>query len=175
MQKTLSALMAALLATSPLIASAGEFEDHAKVLSVNEKIERVNQPREECTTETVTTTTTTAPSGERDIGGAVLGGLAGAIIGSQVGKGNGRVAAGAVGAATGAIVGDRVQNSGAQAGTTTSQPKTIQRCRVIDSWQTRSLGYDVTYEYRGRTFTETLPYNPGSKLRLRVQFTPEQR
>jgi uncharacterized protein YcfJ len=103
--------------------------------------------------------------------GAVIGGLAGAILGSQVGKGSGKTAGAAVGAATGAIVGDRIGNNSSGAG---SSPQTIQRCRVIDSWQTRSLGYEVTYEYRGRTFTEILPYAPGNTLRLTVQVTPHR-
>ena len=164
-----SALLAVLMAGMPLASSAAEFDDTARVLSVREKTERVNTPREECTSETVHSSSA-APSGERDFGGAVIGGLAGALLGSQVGKGSGKTAAAAVGAATGAIVGDRVQNSGSAG----SSPQTIQRCRTIDSWQTRSLGYDVSYEYRGRTYNDTLPFAPGDKLRVHVQVTPQR-
>ncbi|MEY3202175.1 MAG: hypothetical protein RIR70_1725 [Pseudomonadota bacterium] len=170
--KTLSCLLASLLAVLPVMASAAEFEDSARVLSVREKTERVNTPREECTTETVTTTSSAPASGERDLTGAVIGGLAGALLGSQVGKGNGKAAGAAVGAATGAIVGDRVSNSGSSGAS--SSPQTIQRCRTIDSWQTRSLGYEVTYEYHGRTYTETLPFAPGNRLRLHVQVSPQR-
>jgi len=171
MIKQLPCLLASLLSMLSGAAFAAEFDDTARVLSVREKTERVNTPREECTTETVTSTSSAAPSGERDLTGAVIGGLAGAILGSQVGKGSGKTAGAAVGAATGAIVGDRIGNSGGQSG---SAPQTIQRCRVIDSWQTRSLGYEVTYEYRGRTYTETLPFSPGNTLRVHVQLTPQR-
>ena len=172
MKRTLSSLLASLLAVLPVIASAAEFDDTARVLSSREKTERVNTPREECSTETVTTTTSAPVSTERDLTGAVLGGLAGALLGSQVGKGNGKAAGAAVGAATGAIVGDRISNTGGGSGS--SAPQTIQRCRTIDSWQTRSLGYDVTYEFRGRTYTETLPFSPGNTLRVHVQVTPQR-
>ncbi len=171
MTKSISCLLAALLAVVPGFASAAEFDDTARVLSVREKTERVNTPREECTTETVTTTSSAPASSERDLTGAVIGGLAGAIIGSQVGKGSGKTAGAAVGAATGAIVGDRIGNNNAGG---SSAPQTIQRCRTIDSWQTRSLGYEVSYEYRGRTYTEVLPFSPGNTLRVHVQVTPQR-
>jgi uncharacterized protein YcfJ len=42
----------------------------------------------------------------------VVGGIAGALLGSQVGGGNGKVAAAAAGAIAGAMVGDHVDNDG---------------------------------------------------------------
>lgn len=183
MKPNASSLLCAVLTTfvagMPVAFASAEFDDVARVISVTEKTERVNTPREECTSETVNTTTTTpapAASGDRDLAGAVIGGLAGAIIGSQVGKGNGKAAGAAVGAATGAIVGDRISNRDGSGGgsVTTTTPHTIQRCRMIDSWQTRSLGFEVTYQYRGKSFTEVLPFSPGSNLRLRVLLTPQR-
>ncbi|MCW5603288.1 MAG: glycine zipper 2TM domain-containing protein [Burkholderiales bacterium] len=41
-------------------------------------------------------------------GAAVIGGLAGGLLGAQVGSGSGRIAATAVGAGTGAVVGSQV-------------------------------------------------------------------
>ncbi|KKR65402.1 MAG: 17 kDa surface antigen [Candidatus Curtissbacteria bacterium GW2011_GWA1_40_47] len=45
---------------------------------------------------------------QADTGGAALGGILGAVVGSQVGGGNGRVAATAVGAIIGSQVGDKM-------------------------------------------------------------------
>ncbi|MGB2580595.1 MAG: glycine zipper 2TM domain-containing protein [Minisyncoccia bacterium] len=45
---------------------------------------------------------------QADTGGAVLGGILGAVVGNQVGGGNGRVAATAVGAIIGSQVGDNM-------------------------------------------------------------------
>jgi uncharacterized protein YcfJ len=99
--------------------------------------------------------------------GAVIGGIAGGILGNQVGKGNGRTAATAAGAVTGALVGDRVENNGA--GTAGRQ---VQNCRTVDNWQTRVTGYNVEYEYQGRTYSTVMPNHPGDRIRVRVSVTP---
>lgn len=153
-------LIASCVAAAPL-AQAADYDDFARVLSVAPRTEQFNQPRQECWTDYQP-----ARAPERSYGGAVLGGITGALLGSQVGKGNGRVAGAAVGAATGAMVGDRMQNSEGDA----EQP--VQRCRTVDNWQSRVNGYLVTYDYHGRHYTDTLPYDPGDRLRVRVQVTP---
>jgi len=43
-----------------------------------------------------------------NLGGAVVGGVAGGVLGAQVGSGTGRTAAAAVGAGTGAVIGSQV-------------------------------------------------------------------
>lgn len=52
---------------------------------------------------------------QADAGGATLGGILGAVVGSQVGGGNGRMAATAVGAIIGSQVGDNMTKSPQQA------------------------------------------------------------
>lgn len=145
-----------------VLAQAAEFEDSARVLNVSERSERINQPRQECTSNS----NASAPA-ERGVLGAVIGGVAGAVVGNQIGRGNGRVAATAVGAAGGAIVGDRVQNNGGSYG------QAAPACRMVDHWVSRSNGYVVTYEYRGNTYTDTVPFNPGANLHVRVQLSPQ--
>lgn len=108
MKKTIAVAALVSIAGAPLAAVAVEYDDYARVLRVNERIDRYNQPRQECYTDGLTVA---APEAARPgVAGAVIGGLAGALLGSQVGRGDGKVAAAAVGAATGAIAGDRVQN-----------------------------------------------------------------
>ncbi|MEO6409529.1 MAG: glycine zipper 2TM domain-containing protein [Burkholderiaceae bacterium] len=48
-------------------------------------------------------------------GGALLGGVIGAVVGNQVGSGNGRAAATVVGAVGGAMVGNNIENRNARA------------------------------------------------------------
>jgi uncharacterized protein YcfJ len=141
------------------------YYDNAQVIAVTPQTERVNTPRQECHAEYVSEVN----SGDRDIGGAIIGGIAGGLLGSQVGKGNGRVAAAVVGAATGAIVGDRIDNSGEQ--TTASRP--VERCVLVDNWQTISRGYLVSYRLNGHDYTTNLSYDPGNMLRVRVAVTPD--
>ena len=147
---------------------AGEFDDTAKVLSAHPQMERVNQPRQECKVETVTV----QHQPQRGIGGSVLGGLAGALIGNQVGGGNGRTAATAAGAIAGAVVGDRMENNNSGSGTVSEQQ--VRNCYMVDNWQSRATGYSVTYDYRGRTYTTVLPYDPGQRLKVRVSVSPTE-
>ena len=152
------------LGLAPL-AQAADFEDTANVVSVAPQIQQVNQPRQECYTEYVNVQTQQRGSAA----GGIIGGLAGGLLGNQVGGGNGRTAATAVGAITGAIVGDRMDNQGT--GVATSQ-QPVNQCRMVDSWEQRTTGYLVTYEYRGITQTAVLPYDPGRTLNLRVSLSP---
>lgn len=95
-------------------------------------------------------------------GGAIAGATVGGILGSQVGSGSGSDVAAGVGAASGAIIGDRVTNP--------SQPKqaAVQKCRQVDTVRQEISGYTVVYRYNGRDITTTLPYQPGSTVRIGV-------
>lgn len=146
-------------------ASAADYEDFARVLSVTPQYEQVNYPQQECRTEYVPV----QRQQQRSVGGSIIGGLAGGIIGNQVGGGSGRTAATAAGAIAGAIVGDRLENND-NAVVTEHQP--MRQCRTVDNWQSRSNGYAVTYEYHGRTYTTVMPYDPGERMRVRVSVMP---
>ena len=66
-------------------AQASYFEDFGQVVRVQPRMEQVRNPRRECRTDYVQ-----APvQQQRGQGGTVVGGLAGALLGSQVGCGNG--------------------------------------------------------------------------------------
>jgi uncharacterized protein YcfJ len=100
-------------------------------------------------------------------GGTVIGGVTGALIGSQIGSGRGRDAAAAVGAVTGALVGSRMSGGAQQQDNYNTQP--VQCCRqVYDAYRQEITGYSVTYRYRGRDVTTTLPYDPGPTVQVGV-------
>ena len=160
-----TALLAIGVLAQPALADS-IYYDNAQVISVTPQTERVNSPRQECHTEYVDQV---SDGHDRDIGGAIIGGIAGGLLGSQIGKGKGRIAGAAVGAATGAIVGDRIDNSGQQS--YSSRP--VERCTVTDNWQTVTRNYLVTYRYNGRTYTTTMPNDPGDTISLRVSVAPE--
>lgn len=150
------------LAALPL-AQAGDFDDFGRVVRVQPRTEQVRVPRQECRTQYVQTPV----QQQRGSGGTVIGGIAGALLGSQVGGGNGKVAAAAAGAIAGAMVGDHVENDGRQVDGGV-QEQAVRQCRNVDEIQTRNVGYDVTYEYRGHTYTQTMSRDPGDRVRLRV-------
>lgn len=63
----------------------------------------VDQPREECWNEQVVT-----QARGNDYVAALIGDVAGGLLGSRIGSGNGRNAATAIDAVTGALTGDRL-------------------------------------------------------------------
>jgi len=152
---------------------AVEFEEYGRVTRVQPRVEQVRQPREECKTDYVQVPV--QQQQPRSAGGGIIGAIAGGIIGNQVGGGSGRAAATAVGAITGAVVGDRIDNDGrgsSQPGYT--QEQAVRQCRVVDAYESRTTGYDVTYEYRGRSYTSIMNRDPGERVRLRVSVEPEE-
>ena len=138
-------LLAAL--ASPVFAA--DYRDSAPVVSSVPVYQTVNEPQQQCWTESVT-----SYEERRSPGGAILGGLTGGLLGSTIGRGNGRIASAAVGATIGALVGDNLGNrdNGAIAVT-----RPIQRCQTVQSYRQILTGYQVTYYYNGRNTTVVLP------------------
>jgi uncharacterized protein YcfJ len=153
------------------LAQAAEFEDFGRVTRVEPRVEQVRSPREECKTDYVQVPV--QQQQQRSAGGSIVGAIAGGIIGNQVGGGSGRAAATAVGAITGAVVGDRIDNNGRQVNQYT-QEQAVRSCRVVDAYETRTTGFDVTYDYRGRSYTSIMARDPGERVRLRVSVEPEE-
>lgn len=151
------------------LAQAGDFEDYGRVVRVQPRVEQVRTPRQECRTDYVESQV----QQPRSQGGSVVGGIAGALLGSTVGRGNGKVAAAAAGAIAGAVVGDQVDNNGRSYAPQT-QEQAVQRCRTVDAYETRTNGYDVTYDYRGHQYTTVMNGDPGNRVRLHVAVTPVQ-
>lgn len=150
MKKTLA--FAALAALAGAAVAAPDLVDTAQVISSTPIIEHVTEPRQECTP------VAAAPQ-DHNLAGPIVGGIAGAILGNQVGHGNGRTAATAAGAVAGTIVGDRVGNA---------EPPPGQQCRTVQTTRDVVKGYTVVYRYYDRDITTTLPYNPGSTVRVGV-------
>jgi uncharacterized protein YcfJ len=156
-------------------AQASEFADYGRVIRVQPRVEQIRQPREECKTEYVQVPVQQQPQ-QRSAGGAIIGGIAGALLGNQVGGGSGRAAATAAGAIAGAVVGDRVDNNGraVQSQPQYMQEQAVRQCRMVDAYESRTSGYDVTYDYRGQTYTSLMDRDPGQRIRLRVSVEPER-
>ena len=165
--------------------------DYARVVDVDPIVRRirVTEPVRECYEET---------RYERDdrydgrratrgsAGSMILGGIIGAAVGNQIGSGDGRRAATVAGAIIGSAIGhdsaakrdgrydaryddrynDRYQG----------RPYTVERCdiREVESWEERIEAYRVTYDYQGRRGSMTLPYDPGPKVRVRVDVRPAE-
>ena len=156
----------------------GDAYDYAKVIDVQPLVTRVrvSTPEQECWDETRYDQGGYRGPDRHTAGSTLLGAVIGAAIGNQIGHGDGRRAA----TAAGAIIGAGIGNSQAQrrAGYPVPQQReyTTQRCetRYHDEWQERTDGYRVTYLYHGRRQLTQLPYDPGNRIRVRVDVSPAQ-
>ena len=145
---------------------------YAKVLRSEPVVRHieVSTPREECWKEPVKHRT------ERDYttGRTILGGIIGAAIGNQVGRGRGNDAATVAGGLAGAAIGANSAKADRHSETYVSHET---RCRTV--YETRSEeridAYDVTYRYGDQTYTTRMPYEPGKRIPVQVLVTPAQR
>jgi uncharacterized protein YcfJ len=167
-------MIAALGLTALPMVQAVEFEDFGRVVRVQPRVEQVRQPRQECRTEYVQAPVQQYQQ-QRGAGGSIVGGLAGALLGNQVGGGTGRVAATAAGAIAGAVIGDRVENDGRGMNQPQQmQEQAVRQCRTVESYEPRTNGYEVTYDYRGRNYSTIMARDPGERVRLHVSVEPAQ-
>ena len=155
-------------------AQAQTFNDTARVRTVNPQYENVSVPRNECTNQWVTEPQPVASS--RNYGGLAIGGIAGAVLGNQVGRGRGRDTATALGAVVGALAGEHLANQNSWGGgyqqASPQQQRQVQSCRTVNDVQSRLTGYQVEYEYRGQVYSTVTRENPGRALAVRVSVEP---
>lgn len=149
-------LMSAMLAAFAGLAQATEY---GQVISSTPVSREVMTPQRVCRNEEVVV------EKPHDASGSVIGAVAGGILGSTVGRGSGRAAATAAGVIVGAVAGDKVANPD---DTATSQ--TVRRCSTQQVRSLQTVGYDVEYEYAGKTYRTRVANDPGD--RIAVQVTP---
>ena len=116
----------------------------------------------------------------------IVGGIAGAVLGSKVGGGSGRYATTAIGSMVGGMAGREIYDQSQRdrytrpATVRVCDPEPVQDDRYGDydggydgSGVNGGAGYDVTYEYNGRQYTRRMDYNPGDRIRVRVAVSAE--
>lgn len=161
--------------------------DYARVIDVEPIMHRVrvSVPRRECYMETRYEEEDYPPRDERPRGAAgpmILGGIIGAAVGNQIGRGDGRRAATVAGAIIGSAIGHDAADRRAARGegryaAYEPEPRSyeVERCdtRYVEDWEERVDGYRVTYDYHGRRGVTRLPYDPGERIRVRVDVRPD--
>ena len=150
--------------------------DYAKVLSVKPIVRyvTVETPVRECWEETRHYTVERRPN---TAGGALVGAIIGGVVGHQFGSGRGNDAATVAGSLIGAAVGSesarkRARERGDYGSTTYAKP--VRRCETnYQSHQEERVdGYQVVYRYHGQRYSTRLPYDPGNRIRVRVDVRP---
>jgi uncharacterized protein YcfJ len=132
---------------------------------------RVSEPVRECWQET--SRASEGPFSSNHVGATLLGSTLGVVVGNQIGHGRGKDAARVAGALIGGAIGHDVSVDRRRQ-TYGTEGRTYERCEVRyrDSFEERIDGYDVTYEYAGREYVTRMPYDPGERIRVRVDVTP---
>ncbi len=149
--------------------------DYAQVISSQPIVNyvTVTTPVRECWEETEYYT---VDSGRRHNGAStILGAVIGGVLGHQVGSGRGNEAATVAGTLIGAAIGNessRNRHGDRYASERHSRP--VERCKTSyrDHQEKRIDGYRVTYRYNGQKYQTEMPYDPGRKLKVRVDIRP---
>lgn len=153
--------------------SSAAVYDYARVLSADPIIRyvKVTTPVQECWEETEYYTLDQRPAGlgAKTLIGAILGG----VVGYQFGSGHGKDAA----TVAGTLIGASIANNAARrnAGyTTIERSRQVTRCETNyqSHEEERIDGYRVIYAYSGQKYSTRTPYDPGKRLRIRVNVTP---
>ncbi|MET0292683.1 MAG: glycine zipper 2TM domain-containing protein [Steroidobacteraceae bacterium] len=149
--------------------------DYARVVDVQPLVERVRyrEPVEQCHE------VARPERGADRTGATLLGGVLGAVVGHQIGSGDGRRVATIAGALVGGAMGNEAANRN-DARRYRDDPyygervRYEQHCSVRDEvrYEERVRAYRVTYRYAGREYVTELPYDPGSRLRVAVDARP---
>lgn len=154
---------------------SGPVFDYAQVVSSQPVVRyvTVRQPVQECWDETRYYSTRTPAPGvaSRTLAGAVIGG----VIGHQFGSGSGNDAATVAGSMIGAAIGNQTAIRRAGGAYTTIEHATpVRRCetRYESRREERIDGYDVVYRYRGQKYATRMPYDPGRRIKVRVDIRP---
>ena len=197
LKKSISMMTILFATTSTMAAHAddnnnGNYQDYARVKNVTPEYQRVNSPRQDCRNEYIRDSGYDGYRGDRSTSdrsytGTVVGGVAGALLGSRFGKGKGSTAATAVGAIAGAVIGDKVAANGGIFASNDgyrdrdhdyrdrdhdNRGREVQRCRTVDHYENRLTGYRVVYEYAGRNYTTVMQNQPGRQIPVQVSVVP---
>ena len=98
----------------------------------------------------------------------------GGVIGHQFGGGAGKSAATALGTIVGAAIGKDAAIRRAGGYQTTEYSRPVRRCetRYQSREEERIDGYRVIYTYNGQKYATQTPFDPGTRLRIRVDVRP---
>ncbi len=146
--------------------------DYAQVISAEPIIRyvTVKTPVRECWQDTEVHV---VDRGRRnDAGGALVGAIIGGVVGHQFGSGRGNDAATVAGTLIGAAIGSDAGRKAPRE--TVRYERPVERCEttITETQEERIDGYRVLYRYNGQRYSTRMPYDPGNKLRVRVDVRP---
>jgi len=149
--------------------------DYARVISAQPVVRyvTVTTPVKECWQDTEYYTVNHRRPGTG--GSALVGAIIGGVVGHQFGSGRGNDAATVAGSLIGAAIGSDVARKRQAIGyESTEYSRPVTRCdtQYREHQEERIDGYDVVYRYNGQRYSTRMPYDPGDRLRVRVDIRP---
>jgi len=173
--------LAALASAAMLLGTSAAFAgddyatyDYAQVVSSQPIIKyvTVKTPVSECWEETEYYTVNNSPGG--NAAGTLFGAVMGSVIGHQIGSGSGNDVATVAGGLIGAAIGNDVSKRRKGQNVAEQHSRPVERCKTSyrEHREERIDGYRVTYRYHGQKYMTEMPYDPGNKLRVRVDIRP---
>ena len=150
----------------------GAVYDYAKVIDVTPVVRfvTVTTPVKECWEEAAYYTQALPDAGR--VGKTLFGAIVGGVIGHQFGSGRGNDAATIAGLLVGAAAANGSSNRPYYR--TTEYVRPMRRCETnyLSDQEERIDGYDVLYSYHGQKYKTRMPYDPGKRLKIRVDVRP---
>lgn len=143
--------------TSALLLSvlSAQAQEVGQVISRTQVYQQVAVPRQACSQSPAV-----APA-QNSGGGALIGAIAGGLIGSQLGGRDSKGLTAMAGVIGGAILGDKAESQG-------NAPQATTTCTTQTVYENRLVGYNVVYEYAGKQYNVQLPQDPGPTIQLQV-------
>ncbi|TAN04909.1 MAG: glycine zipper 2TM domain-containing protein [Rhodanobacteraceae bacterium] len=126
-----------------------------------------SKPRQVCRDEQVAVPETYKD--QHQIGGAVAGGLIGALAGHMIGGGKGKTLATVAGAAGGAFAGHEIQKKHQEDNATQMETRNVCHTVTDKTTSSKTVGYDVTYTLNGQAGHIRMDHNPGVGTGLPVR------
>lgn len=130
-------------------------QEVGQVISRTAVYQQAAVPRQSCTQSPAV-----APA-QNSGGGAIIGAIAGGLIGSQLGGRDSKGITAMAGVIGGAMLGDKAESQG-------NAPLPTTTCTTQTVYENRLIGYNVVYEYAGKQYNVQLPQDPGPTISLQV-------
>lgn len=138
------------------IAATGALaQEVGQVISRTAVYQQVAVPRQTCVQNAP------QPPAQTSGGGAIIGAIAGGVIGSQLGGRDSQGIATMAGVIGGAVLGNKVESQN-------NPPPPQTTCTTQTVYENRLIGYNVVYEYAGKQYNVQLPQDPGPTIPLQV-------
>lgn len=158
----LGIIVAVAIAAKYGVANIGNSPEYAQVVSVDPVKETTSTPHRTCGDETVTHQEPYRD--QHQIGGTAIGAVVGGLVGHQIGGGKGKDLATVGGAVAGGFAGHAIQKNHQENNATYTTVE--HRCHTVTSHTSKTVAYDVTYQYNGQQQHVRMDHDPGTRVQI---------